>query len=158
MTSETREKSFDCVKWTRERRNQMYEETKGMSPEERRRWSESRRPMDPLLAELYDGAKPPAGSRWHDQGSPAVGRAAGDAHTTGEHIVTEIMFEVSEDEVDGGYTASAPGCGIHTRGGSIEEVRVNVKETVDCYLEDTMPLPRPKFIRLRFVRDEVIEV
>ena len=68
------------------------------------------------------------------------------------------MFEVSEDERDGGYTASAPGYGIHTQGGSIEEVRVNVKETVDCYLEDTMPLPRPKFIRLRFVRDEVIEV
>ena len=159
MTSETREKSFDCVKWTRERRNRMYEETKNMSPVERRRWSESRRPTDPMLAELYDRARPPAGSRWHDQGSPAVGRADDDAHTTtGEHIGTEIMFEVSEDAGDGGYTASAPGHGIHTRGDSIEEVRASVKETVDCYLEDTVPLPRPKFIRLRFVRDEVIEV
>ena len=157
MTSETRQKSFDCVKWTRERRDRMYEETKNMSPEERRRWSESLRPTDPLLADLYDRAKPPA-SRRHDQGSPAVGRAADDAHTTGEHIVTEIMFEVSEDGVDGGYAASAPGYGIHTQGDSIEEVRASVKETVDRYLEDTMPLPRPKFIRLRFVRDEVIEV
>ena len=27
---------------------------------------------------------------------------------------TEIIFEVSEDEVDGGYSTSAPGYGIHT--------------------------------------------
>lgn len=159
MTSEAREKSFDCVKWTRERRNQMYEETRDMSPAERRRWSESRRPTDPLLAELYDRARPPSGSRRHEQGDPAVGRAEDAAHTTtGEHIGTEIMFEVSEDAGDGGYTASAPAHGIHTQGDSIEAIRASVKETVDRYLEDTMPLSRPKFIRLRIVRDEVIEV
>ena len=28
---------------------------------------------------------------------------------------TEIIFEVSEDELDGGYSASAAGLGIHTR-------------------------------------------
>lgn len=28
--------------------------------------------------------------------------------------VSEILFEVREDEVDGGYTASALGFGIHT--------------------------------------------
>ncbi len=27
---------------------------------------------------------------------------------------TEIIFEVSEDELDGGYSASALGFGIHT--------------------------------------------
>ena len=30
--------------------------------------------------------------------------------------MSEIIFEVAEDEVDGGYSASAIGCGIHTRG------------------------------------------
>ncbi len=67
---------------------------------------------------------------------------------------TEIIFEVSEDEVDGGYTASALGYGIHTEGDSLDELRRNVKEAVDCYFDDTMP--RPKLIRLHFVREEVM--
>ena len=67
---------------------------------------------------------------------------------------TEIIFEVSEDEVDGGYTASALGYGIHTEGDSLEDVRRNVKEAVDCYFDDTMP--RLKLIRLHFVREEVL--
>ena len=41
--------------------------------------------------------------------------------------------------------------GIHTPGDSVEEIRSNVKEAVDCYFDDTMP--RPKLIRLHFVRD-----
>ena len=53
--------------------------------------------------------------------------------------MTEIIFEVTEDEVDGGYSASALGHGIHTQGDSVEEIRRNVKEAVDCYFDDTMP-------------------
>ena len=64
--------------------------------------------------------------------------------------MTEIIFEITEDEVDGGYSASALGYGIHTQGESVEEIRSNVKEAVDCYFDDTMP--RPKVIRLHFVR------
>ena len=67
---------------------------------------------------------------------------------------TEIIFEVSEDESHGGYSASAPGYGIHTQGDSIEELRRNVKEAVDCYFDGTMT--RPRLIRLHFVRDEVL--
>ena len=59
---------------------------------------------------------------------------------------TEIIFEVSEDEIDGGYSASALGYGIHTEGDTLEEVRRNVKEAVDCYFDETMT--RPKLIRL----------
>ena len=36
---------------------------------------------------------------------------------------TEITFEVSEDEVDGGYSASALGFGIHTEGETLDEPR-----------------------------------
>ena len=68
--------------------------------------------------------------------------------------MTEIIFEVTEDEVDGGYSASALGLGIHTQGDTVEEIRSNVREAVDCYYDDDMP--RPKFIRLHFVRDEVL--
>lgn len=69
-------------------------------------------------------------------------------------MMSEIIFEVSEDEIDGGYSASALGFGIHTDGETIEELRRNVREAVDCYFDPGME--RPKLIRLHFVRDEVI--
>lgn len=59
---------------------------------------------------------------------------------------SEIIFEVSEDEIDGGYSASALGYGIHTEGETIEEVRGNVREAVECYFDD--PAARPQVIRL----------
>jgi len=68
----------------------------------------------------------------------------------------EIIFEVHEDEVDGGYTASALGYGIHTEGDTVETLRRNVKEATECFfdrLEDV-----PSVIRLHFVRDEVLAV
>ena len=68
--------------------------------------------------------------------------------------MTEIIFDVREDEVDGGYTATALGVGIHTQGETLEELRANVKEAVDCYFDETMVAP--KVIRLHFVRDEVL--
>lgn len=68
--------------------------------------------------------------------------------------ISEIIFEVSEDEIDGGYSASALGHGIHTQGQTIEELRCNVKEAVECYFDATMK--RPALVRLHFVRDEVL--
>lgn len=68
--------------------------------------------------------------------------------------MSEIIFEVSEDEVDGGYTASALGVGIHTEGDTLDDLRANVKEAVDCYYDESMEAP--KVIRLHFVRDEVL--
>ena len=68
--------------------------------------------------------------------------------------MSEIIFEVIEDEVDGGYSANALGYGIHTEGETLEELRRNVKEAVECYFDETMI--RPGLIRLHFVRDEVL--
>ena len=70
--------------------------------------------------------------------------------------LSEIIFEIIEDEIDGGYSASALGYGIHTDGESLEEIRQNVKEAVECYFDETMKLPG--VIRLHFVRDEVLAV
>lgn len=67
---------------------------------------------------------------------------------------TEIIFEVSQDEADGGYSASAVGYGIHTQGETLEEVRANVRDAVECYFDEGME--RPALIRLHFVRDEVL--
>jgi predicted RNase H-like HicB family nuclease len=66
----------------------------------------------------------------------------------------EIIFEVREDDVDGGYTASALGYGIHTQGETLEELRTMVKDAVDSYFDETMEAP--KIIRLHIVRDEVL--
>ena len=44
---------------------------------------------------------------------------------------SEIIFEVSDDEVDGGYSASALGYGIHTQAETIEEIHDNIHEAVE---------------------------
>ena len=67
----------------------------------------------------------------------------------------EIIFEVLED-IDGGYSASALGTGIHTQGDSIDELKRMVRDAVDCYYDND--LDRPSIIRLHFVRDEVLAV
>ena len=68
--------------------------------------------------------------------------------------MSEIIFEVREDDADGGFTASALGHGIHTQGETLEELRAMVREAVDCYFDDADDAPR--VIRLHFVRDEVM--
>jgi predicted RNase H-like HicB family nuclease len=68
----------------------------------------------------------------------------------------ELIFEVLEDEVDGGYTASALGCGIHTEGDTLEALRENVKESVACHFDNSEDMPG--IIRLHFVRDEVLAI
>ena len=67
---------------------------------------------------------------------------------------TEIIFGITEDEVDGGYSASADRYGVHTQVDSVDEVSLHVWYTVDCYFDDRMP--RPNLIRLKLVGDEVL--
>ena len=68
--------------------------------------------------------------------------------------MSEVIFEVREDLTDGGFTASALGFGIHTEAETMEALRTNVREAVDCFFDETMDAP--KIIRLHFVRDEVL--
>jgi predicted RNase H-like HicB family nuclease len=56
--------------------------------------------------------------------------------------VSEIIFEVREDEADGGYVANALGYGIHTQGETLEELRAMVKDAVNCYFDETMQAPK----------------
>ena len=70
--------------------------------------------------------------------------------------MSEIIFEVQEDEADGGYVATALGHAIATQGDTIEEVRAMVREAVRCHFGDGVPGKMPSIIRLHFVRDEVL--
>ena len=67
---------------------------------------------------------------------------------------TEIIFMVRDDPLDGGFNASALGYAIHTQGDTFDELRSNVREAFDVFFDEDMP--RPKIIRLHYVRDEVM--
>lgn len=70
--------------------------------------------------------------------------------------VSEIIFEVTEDEVDGGYKAQALGHAIFMQADSLEELRSMVKDAVACHFGEHVE--RPGGIRLHFVRDGVLAV
>ena len=66
----------------------------------------------------------------------------------------EIIFEVIEQPMGQGFLATAIGVGIHTEADTLEELRANVREAVDCHFDESME--PPNIIRLHFVRDELL--
>jgi predicted RNase H-like HicB family nuclease len=72
-------------------------------------------------------------------------------HMSGPHI-SELVFEVTE-EAEGGYSAECLTENIFTQGNTWEELRANVKEATEAYFYDG---PKPQFIRLHLVRNEVL--
>lgn len=68
--------------------------------------------------------------------------------------MTEIQFTVVEAP-EGGLTASAVSYSIVTEADSLDELRQNVREAVECHFEEGTA---PKLIRLHIVRDEVLTV
>ena len=66
--------------------------------------------------------------------------------------ISELVFEVSE-EAEGGYSAECPTENIFTQGKTWDELRANVKEATEAYFYDG---PKPKYIRLHLVRNEVL--
>ena len=72
--------------------------------------------------------------------------------------MNEIIFEVRDDDVDGGFVATALGHAIATQGETVEELREMVRDAVRCHFGDGAPGPMPQIIRLHFVRDEALSV
>ena len=66
----------------------------------------------------------------------------------------EIIFSVVESP-EGGYEAKALSAPIFTEADSMEDLRLAVRDAVECHFEAEC---RPKMIRLHFVRDEMIAV
>ena len=66
--------------------------------------------------------------------------------------MNEIIFLVEED-IEGGYNAKALSESIFTQGESLEELRANIRDAVDCHYD---PARKPKMIRLHFVSEEVL--
>jgi predicted RNase H-like HicB family nuclease len=70
----------------------------------------------------------------------------------------EITFVVTEDEIDGGYTARSHwpegNRDLFTEGDTREELVRNIREVVDLSFEQDAA--KPDLIHLHYVRDEVI--
>ncbi len=65
----------------------------------------------------------------------------------------EIIFLVDED-IEGGYNARALGFPIFTQGDTIEEVKRNIKDALECHFDRKEDIP--KIIRLHIVKEEII--
>ncbi len=57
---------------------------------------------------------------------------------------------------DWSRAVAALGHDIFTEGDTLEELRANVREAVQCHFGDGVPGPLPQVIRLHFVRDEIL--
>jgi hypothetical protein len=66
--------------------------------------------------------------------------------------MNELIFLV-EDAPEGGFTARALGHSIFTDADSLEDLRRNVRDAVQCHFDEGKA---PKVIRLHFVREEVL--
>ena len=64
----------------------------------------------------------------------------------------EIIFIV-EESLDGGYEAKAVGYSIFTEGESVEELKINIIEAVNCHFEAN---EKPPIIRLHYIKEELI--
>ena len=67
--------------------------------------------------------------------------------------MSEIIF-IIEESPEGGYTARAVGESIHTQAETAAELHERLRDAVRCHFDDGMA---PKLIRLRFVRDELVQ-
>jgi hypothetical protein len=68
--------------------------------------------------------------------------------------MNEVFFLV-EEAIEGGYTARAIGESIFTEADTLDELKSNIREAVQCHFDEA---DIPKVIRLHFVKEEVIAV
>ena len=70
--------------------------------------------------------------------------------------MTEMIFLV-EDAEEGGFIARALGESIFTEAETVEELRFNIKEAIECHFDDDDE-NKPKIIRMHMVKEEVFAV
>lgn len=66
--------------------------------------------------------------------------------------MSELIFLV-EEASEGGYTARSVGASIFTEGDTLDELRKNVREAVDCHFENG---DAPTVVRLHIVHEEIL--
>lgn len=66
--------------------------------------------------------------------------------------MSELIFLV-EEAPEGGYITRALGQSIFTEADTLEELRTNIREAVECHYDEGQA---PAVLRLHFVREEVL--
>ena len=64
----------------------------------------------------------------------------------------EIIF-IIEESLDGGYEAKAVGESIFTEGNSLDELKKNIVDAVNCHYDEEK---KPAIIRLHYIKEETI--
>ncbi|MCE7042107.1 2-oxoisovalerate dehydrogenase [Dyadobacter sp. CY312] len=67
----------------------------------------------------------------------------------------EIIFLINEAE-EGGFTARALGESIFTDAETMDELKTNIQEAIECHFDN--PTDKPKIAHLHFVKDEILEI
>jgi len=65
--------------------------------------------------------------------------------------MNEIIFLIKESP-EGGFEAEALGYSIFTESENWEELKINIKEAVNCHFDDG----KERIIRLHYVKDEIL--
>jgi predicted RNase H-like HicB family nuclease len=66
--------------------------------------------------------------------------------------MNELMFLV-EEAAEGGFTARAANHSIFTEADTLDDLRRNIREAVECHFDEGQA---PKIIRLHIVREEIL--
>ena len=56
-------------------------------------------------------------------------------------MAREIIFQVEEDPVDGGFVAHALGHGITTQAESLDELKVMILDALRCHFDQVEDIP-----------------
>ena len=68
--------------------------------------------------------------------------------------MSEIVFLV-EEAPEGGFTAKSLGYSIYTEADNWEELKIAINDAISCYFDEAQ---KPKFVRLHFLKEEVIAI
>jgi hypothetical protein len=68
--------------------------------------------------------------------------------------MSEIVFLV-EGAPEGGFTAKSLGYSIYTEADNWEELKIAIKDAISCHFDEEQ---KPKFVRLHFLKEEVIAI
>lgn len=56
--------------------------------------------------------------------------------------MSDIVFQVEEDPVDGGWVARAFGVGITTQGDNLDELKAMIRDALICHYDRREDIPR----------------
>jgi predicted RNase H-like HicB family nuclease len=85
-------------------------------------------------------------------GNPSRRASERQSGCTGQAVMNELLFLVEEAD-DGSFRAQAVGEAIHTEADTLEDLRREIRDAVQCHFEEGAT---PSLLRLHLVRQELL--